>query len=189
MTLDQSAAFYQLVSQVEAAINASSSSYDFASRANPILDAAAGMEPTERDVIFATVSVAENSYEYWESQYAAFASTFTKEYSDCASTVAGSSSGDGRDQCLNSGLTDAVRQGSRSPLLFKFAALSPGSDCDLLPRFKSLIWADFRGAVIGALSSFWIPGGVFFGAFRGGAAASLASFMDSTWDLFWCAMP
>ena len=61
-------------------------------------------------------------------------------------------------------------------------------DCDLPLRFKKLIGADVRGAIVGALSSIWIPGGILFGAFRGAAAASLAIAFDGTWDLFWCAM-
>ena len=193
ISMQESSAVYPLLANIEAAVEASANSYEFASRLSPIVDAALALEPTDREIVLAVVSVAQNSFEYWESQYPAFVQTFSREYDDCASESAnlGYSGDEGRSRCLGSGMTDVRSRETPRPKptpAIRFASLMSDDDCDLPLRFKKLIGADVRGAIVGALSSIWIPGGILFGAFRGAAAASLAIAFDGTWDLFWCAM-
>lgn len=68
----QSSEVLSLISEIETAVSNASDSYDLAIRLNPILDRAAKLPALDQATIAATVSVALNSYEYWEGQYPIF---------------------------------------------------------------------------------------------------------------------
>jgi hypothetical protein len=191
----QSPATDQLAAAIEAAIYDATDSYDFASRMNPIIDQVASLDPMDQEVILATVSVTQSSFEYWESQYAAAAQEFNREYGSCETDAAnlGYSYDEARLRCLNGGFQDALWPSpppeGRPQRTVTLASFTPLRECNLMLQYRRLVWADFRGALVGGILGFVLgPPGVLAGALKGAAAGSLASFIDSTWDLYWCAM-
>lgn len=195
---DISQAAYDLMGTIENAVAAAADNYDLAVRLNQVLDAAASLDSIDQEVIGATVSTAQYSFEYWQSHLLVYQEEFWGQYSGCATQYrdAGYSSDDALSGCVVGGGsgdgTWSANPGNvqpRSPMLFRFASHSTPMGCDLGTHFKALAGADAVGALTGAVKGiFGGPGGILTGAFAGGSLASFGSFVKSTWDLYWCAM-
>lgn len=190
-----SSAIYGLLSEVQNAVDAATDRYDLASRLNRVLDAAATLQATEQEMLGATVSVAQNSFEYWESELPAFEQELWNEYSTCAAQYrdSGASSEDARIACLEGG-TRATSAGSSrvgAATVATFTSFGISRACGLAPHFKRLAAVDAVAALGGAIKGGLVagPAGILPGAFSAAAYASFGSFVTSTWALYWCAMP
>lgn len=165
-----------LLADVENAIEAASDSYELAARLHAVLDAAGALSASEQEVIGATVSVAQSSYEYWEAQFPGFAQEVVAEYGTCADQYrySGYSSDDIRDICVNGGAAQMSQPYSPQSMV-RFASFATAA----LPSwFKSVAKADARGAFAGALF------GGLAGAGSAGGAASIARGIVEAWDAY-----
>lgn len=91
-----------LASQIESAIEFAVDRYDLAARLSPILDAAATLSEVDNAVVSASASVAQSSYEYWETNYLGFEQEFIVDYGPCATDrmTSGYSEEDAKTSCL-----------------------------------------------------------------------------------------
>lgn len=189
-----SAAAYQMLSDVQSALDNASDAYDFAVRLEPVFLAASSLETGERAMLEATISVAQYSYDYWQIEYPALEQAFRDEYFNCARLYLDYSVDMSREICLEGGVQPATEpQSGRSRVpAVRFAALAPQSpeECRLTPHFKRMAGADVMGAFVGAMRHAFTlhPVGIGAGAFQGGATASFGSFLASTWVLWRCSM-
>ena len=181
----------QLVEQVKSSADVATDLYDFALRLEPIAGSVTVLSPHEQEVVLAVISVAINSYEYWEANYGSFMQEFDGAYGGCARQYLqqGYSDQEARELCLSGGM---VTDGShdRMPLgpSLRLATFQV-NECALPLRYKRLIGKDIAGAIAGAIiGALFGPGGAAVGAYKGGIGASLAEFLEGTWHLYLCAL-
>jgi hypothetical protein len=185
-----------LSGQIESAIDLSANSYDLAARLTPVVDAAATLPEIDNAIVLATVSVAQSSFEYWETQYTSFESEFNSEYGDCLINRrdSGYSEEAARDSCL--GGTSSYQTfwswptaPRRSSLLVngrRAKSCGPG----LRAGFTNIAKSDAKGAFSGAFSGGMTLGvhGAIGGAIIGGSGASIWAAGENAWSTFWCLM-
>jgi hypothetical protein len=183
-----------LVEQVSALAESAQSAASLASGLVPLIEAAQPLPELEREVVLASASVAQNSFEFWETQYAAMQQDFYIEYGACLLQVreGGYTMETGMDACLKGGTAYTHRNlefSERLGLAGSLPGYSRRLDCGLAKNFRKVVDADIDGALAGGLKG--IRGGlagVAAGAAGGAAVASLAAYIKGTWDMFWCAM-
>jgi len=167
---------YDLIAQIDAAIDAASNSYELAWQLNAILDQAQSLDEFGRLLISATVSVAQNSFEYWESNYPAVAQEVA---ASCELQVRDSSFGDSTSPCFDNIYGAAyLKMGGAGRLDVAFDEGDGVRD-----GVKAIVKADAGGAFAGAFNGFLNgmalagPVGAFdgamLGALGGGAGASI----------------
>lgn len=193
-----SAATSQLIAEVESAVDASTTSSELAGRLESVLDAAAALDTTDQGVVSAAVSVAQNSFEYWETNFSAFQQEIVNEYMPCANSLAesGYSLDDAGQRCMEGGSTAYGTVSLRHPTRPDGAAPMTGRttrECGWNAPWKGIIRmarADLDGGVRG----FW--GGLvatrsligaLTGALGGAAAGSLYEGAKVTWEIIVCA--
>lgn len=180
-----------LLDQVQVATESASDPGDLAVKLSQVLDNTFAVSDLEREIIQATVSVAQHSFEYWQVALPAFQQETWSEYGGCArqQSEAGATLDDARSACLEGGSVASVSLPlGRLTVPFKLPMPLP-PECGLAANYKKLAGADVKGAIVGAVQGAkagWA--GVLPGAMAGAAFSSLGSFLVSTWDLFWCAM-
>ena len=187
----------ELTNRVLSAVELSENAYDLATRLNSVLADAARLDAVNRAVVEAAVSVAQNSFEYWEAELPVMEDRFYNDYHGCLTQTynAGYSEDTGRDACLNGGvaatkfLSPPSSPESRGLSLAR-SELSPVRVCGLGRHYRRLAGADVVGGITGAVNGAKTAGweGAAAGAVGGAAIASLGSFLKSTWEIFWCAM-
>lgn len=183
-----------LLTTIQTAVETAANRYDLAIRLNEIQVAAGGLEATEQAIVAGSVSTAQHSFEYWETELPAFQQEFWNEYSTCAEVykASGYTMDDARVTCLEGGIAETLVPSQHSPGLVpvtRMASYRLPAVCGLRTHFKRLVGSDVAGAIVGATkAAVFGPAGVVDGAIAGGSLASLGSFLKSTWDLFWCAM-
>jgi hypothetical protein len=195
----QSSAAYNLLSQVEYAINAATSSYDLAARLNPILNAATSLPYDEYATVAATVSVAQSSYEYWQTGYRTYYDGIRRDYGACADQMkyAGYSAYDARNYCMGSASTTKNYSELRRPrdgtaggpvaLMFLRATsptvqcIGPGAGLKQIGRddARGAFTAGFAGLLIGG------PEAAVLAGIAGGAANSIATGIGLVWNEMW----
>jgi hypothetical protein len=183
-----------LVSEIENAVASSSDSYELAGRLNTVLDRVSDLDVSDQLLVASTVSVAQNSFEYWETNYDVFVREVQDEYSGCASeqSAGGVSSETARDNCLGGrGDGGAValydRSGPQGP---RMAGTRPGTACevDLRAGFKKIAAADVKGAFSGFIGGM-VAGGfdvAIAGAIVSAAIGSTYAAMELAWEVFTC---
>lgn len=185
-----SAALSQLLNEIIFAADVAPDLNDLAVRLEPISQAASGLEPSEQEILLATVSVALHSFEYWSYYQVPFEGEFIREYEDCARQYSdlGYSVYSARDACLNRGMTDSWSPTPSEGARIHLTTAPQKNECSLPYRFRRLIARDILGAIGGALGAAITGAGIPVGALAGAAAASVTEFIEGTWHLFWCAM-
>lgn len=190
--LSMSPTAYSLFSNVQTAVSQSQDRWELASRLNSVLDGAASLEPVENELISAVVSVAQSSWEYWETELASFQAELWNTVAPCALDAQrqGYSVDQARQMCMESGGSTIASPLGAPTLQFRYTSVSRG-ECRLTDHLKRLAGADAVGAFVGGVKGGVTLGfaGILPGAFAGAAYGSLASFVYSTWELYWCAMP
>lgn len=190
----------QLLSDVQTAVTDASDSYDLAARLQPILDASASLDTIEQAAVRVTISVAQNSVEYAETEIPAYREAVEQEYSSCANQYrqSGYSLEDAQRLCTegNGGMMETVnpfgRFGPRGTPLVKAATLSASRSCvSLSAGWKRVGEADVSGAVGGffgglAVTKNLVGAGV--AALGGSVGKSASEYFKVGWELFWCAM-
>jgi hypothetical protein len=181
-----------LLDQVQAVTESASDPGDLAVKLSQVLDNTYAVSDVEREIVQATVSVAQHSFEYWQVALPAFQQEMLNEYGACArqQRESGSTLDDARSACLEGGSVDAVSLPlGRVSVPFKLPMAFP-PECGLSKNFKKLAGSDVSGGIVGAIRGAKMGGwaGVLPGAMAGAAFASASTFVESTWDLFWCAM-
>lgn len=183
-----------LASQIESAVEFAVDRYDLAARLGPILDAATTLSEVDNAVVSATASVAQSSYEYWETNYSGFEQEFIVDYGPCATDrmTSGYTEDDARTSCLG---------GSESYQSFWSWPTSPSLKSGLASRmrmrkcgpglkegFKNIAKADAKGAFSGAFSAAIAggPAGVAGGAVLGAGSGSIWAATENAWSTFWC---
>jgi hypothetical protein len=180
-----------LLNQIQSATETAADPGDLAIQLNQVFDNTYAVSDVEREIIQATVSVAQHSFEYWEVAVPAFQQEMLNEYGGCAQQQHESEStlDDARSACLEGGSTGVASLPlGRLTEPFKFPLPFP-PECGLTANFRKLAGADVVGAITGAVRGAKLGwAGILPGAMAGASIGSLASFLVSTWDLFWCAM-
>jgi hypothetical protein len=184
---------YELLGEAEDAIDAAESPSDLAARLQPILNASAGLPPTEGIAMQAAISVAQNSFEFWPGAYRPLTEEIADHYDSCASDYPVTYGGDAvRDACFESGGTYDVRGASprvaRNGSLTLVAWHPSACSSDPGPALKAIGKADLRGAFAGALTGAFTggPPGAVTGALLGAMAGSVTTGIEESWDAFWC---
>jgi hypothetical protein len=192
----ESGATTDLALQIESAIDESESSFDLATRLNAVLDAASALDETERAVVAATVSVAQSSFEYWETEFEPLVYEIGNEYGDCGTDrLSTGYSGDAaRDSCLSGTYFEtSYRRWSPSGMFGPTSARSRSSRLACGPTlregFKNVAKGDAKGAFVGAWAgAFGAAAGVVGGAILGGASGSIWAAGENAWSTYWCIM-
>jgi hypothetical protein len=194
----QSVRAYTLYAKIQNAVDVATSSYDLASRLQIILDEAAVLDETDQAVISIEVSVAQNSFEYWESELPIFAGEVASEYGACVTqrSEAGLSTDAAADACLNDGY-DAIanpRPAAPSPMSYaRFASVGylqcPSNHAWL--AIVATVRADLDGAgpgVIASMLSASMKVPVVATAIAAGAAGtSIWKALTMSWEIIRCA--
>jgi len=176
-----------LLEQIQLAVEQATTSYQLAALLADILEAAAPLDELEYTVIATTISVALNSYEYWDINYTSFERDVIDEYSPCAESQYGLGLSDDlvRQECLTGKRT--VYDTSMP------STMSPGAvlmrDCpDAAAGIKSIIGSDIRGAFAGGLAGALTGGiaGAIGGALIGGGVGSTTRALDLAWQQLVC---
>jgi hypothetical protein len=74
---------YQLLDEARAAIENSVDSYDLAARLSPLIARAGSLDSLEQALSYVALSVAQNSFEYWEAELPRLVQEVQVEYGDC----------------------------------------------------------------------------------------------------------
>jgi hypothetical protein len=200
----QSSAAYNLLSQIDYAIDAAVDAYDLAARLKPVLSAAVSLPYEEYATIAATVSVAQSSFQYWATGYPSYYDALRSEYGACADRMRslGYSSSYARDYCMGTSstaknYTEFRRPGlgaGAGPVALMFVRATPRSaqQCPTLGAgYKSIGRGDAKGAFTGAWAGAFTAGveGAILGAIVGGGGASAATALGLAWDTFWYCGP
>ena len=189
----ESDAMAALQIQIENAITASESSADLAGRLNNILDAAATLNETERTVVATTVSIAQSSFEYWETQYEVLVNEIGAEYGQCGldRMAAGYSEDAVRDSCMSGTYYEVWFPGSANVLPGRFLSRAKAARCgpSLREGFKKVAKGDAKGAFAGAWAgAFGAAAGIVGGAILGAASGSIWEAGENAWSTYWCIM-
>jgi len=202
----QSSAAYNLLSQVESAIQWAYDSYDLAARLNPILNAAASLAYEEYATVAATVSVAQSSYEYWPTGYTTYYDGIRRDYGACADQTKswGYSAYDARNYCMGSSsttknYTEFGRAGGRiggERVALMFVRPASASvrqyQCPTVGEgLRKIGRRDAIGAFGGAFSGAFVGGweGAALGGIVGGSGGSIATAIELVWDHMWHCNP
>jgi hypothetical protein len=187
-----SAAIAELQTGIENALLIAPNRDDLAVRLNAILDASATLDETEQTIVAATASVAQNSFEYWETEFEPVVEEVGAEYGPCAADrrASGYTMDGARASCLTGDY-----------FLSSFGGWSPGSllgptslrttalRCGpgLRDGFKHVAKGDARGAFAGAWAgAFGAAAGIVGGAILGAASGSIWAAGENAWSTYWC---
>lgn len=194
-TPQESEATAALQTLIENAIDAAASPADLAVQLNTVLDAAAALNEAEQSVIGATVSVAQNSFEYWDTEYETMVNEIGTEYGQCAEDrqAAGYNGDAARDSCLSGTYYEtSYRRWSPSGIFgprARGASSSVRCGPSLREGFKNVAKGDAKGAFMGAWAgAFGAAAGVVGGAILGAASGSIYAAGENAWSTYWCMM-
>jgi hypothetical protein len=189
----------QLISDVRSAVEGFNDSYELASRLLPILQAAANLDTIDQAAVRITVSVAQSSSEYWESELHPAQQEFVKEFGGCANQQYSSnySSDQAFSRCVEGGggegsdVTSAPFTRSDPQTIAEHANLAALS-CETLGDYlRRVITSDVDAGVagfIGAMVRTKTPAIATEFALYSAAGVSIYDILKITWDLHWCAM-
>lgn len=91
----------ELTNRVQTAVEYAANSYDLGTRLSPVLDASSRLNPIDKEIVQATISVAQSSYEYWEQEDASMQDQFYEDYGTCVTETHENSYSNGRRaRCL-----------------------------------------------------------------------------------------
>lgn len=91
----------ELTNRVQTAVEYAANSYDLRTRLSPVLDASSRLNPIDKEIVQATISVAQSSYEYWEQEDASMQDQFYEDYGTCVTETHENSYSNGRRaRCL-----------------------------------------------------------------------------------------
>lgn len=184
-----SAAAVSLVDQIKSAQAAATTASGLATALTPILGQADQLPVAEeRDVVYATASVAQSSFEYWTANLQPQADQVQTTYGGCL--VQYSDQGVALNTCMGISGPPVL------PTLYKMPTdadnflfvLSTQSSCDSnLSKTNVVLW-DVAGGLMGGLGG-WLTGGapgILTGALGGGLVASLGegTYQMASWA--WC---
>jgi hypothetical protein len=192
---EESEATAALQSLIESAIDQAESPADLAVQLNAVLDAAATLNESEQAVIGATVSVAQSSFEYWDTQYEATVNEVGAEYDQCAADrqASGYNSDAARDSCLSGSYFETSYRGWSPSGLFgprvRGARTSVSCGPSLREGFKNVAKSDAKGAFAGAWAgAFGAAAGIVGGAILGAGSGSIWAAGENAWSTYWCIM-
>lgn len=141
-----------LMERIESSISVAYDAYDLAWRLRSILDEAQGLDALESAVISATVSVAQNSFEYWHAYYPSFEQQVAVA---CESVPSDYKSG---SPCYSTmPWIKAHTGGSLVGLDERSTAMDVGDD--IAAGFRAIGSADARGAFAGAYAGAYAAAG------------------------------
>ena len=183
-----------LLGEIEQAISVAADARDLASRLNNVLTRAQALPELDRIAIEATISVAQNSFVYWSSQYALFEQEVIAEYSPCIEQqMALGATDDIVDACFTGkGGGGAVASGfsTERASLQRLIRARTRRLCgpSLREGFRAIGWADAKGAWTGAFAGGLAGGfaGAVGGALAGGGGNSIFAAGENAWKTLKC---
>ena len=190
----QSTAVEVLVDDIETAVAQSANSYELATELNTILDRADSLTASDQVIVASTVSVAQNSFEYWETQYDFFVREVIDEFGPCAAdqSSAGVPAETLRDHCIGGqggggNVVLGPRNNGRGPRVVgsRIALECPP---DLAKGFRNVVKGDIQGAFKGAMTGLFAGSleGAAAGALTGAAIGSLWAAVENAWEALRC---
>jgi hypothetical protein len=177
-----SGAALSLLDEVSARLANAASASDFAAQLGPVYAATFALPAGERDVVQATIGVAESSAQYWEANWGSFVAAVGAQYGPCLS------SSPSWETCREN-LHSRVAAGSAQATTGSTQFASVRSDCSYTSHpFRTLGEADFRGAISGAVGGMLSAGplGGVVGALGGSMGASVSLGVFRGLQQFWC---
>ena len=169
-----SAAANSLLDQIGSAQSAAKTASGLATSLTPILTQADQLVSGERDLVYATASVTQSSFEYWLANMVPQSEQVDMTYGGCL--------GQYTDQARALSTCMGIVGGGITPTGYRhfgdqgrvtFTASTQTTGCDGYRDMGAIGAYDFGGAVVGgAWGLFGGPGGVLLGAINGGGAAS-----------------
>ncbi|HYC52429.1 MAG TPA: hypothetical protein VEB19_15060 [Gemmatimonadaceae bacterium] len=182
-----------LLGQIDMALSVATSARDLANRFFPILDSAQGLSELEQAIVSATVSVAQNSFVYWSSQYPLFEAEAIAEYSPCIEEQLVMGNDRITDTCfIGKGSGGAVAsifspdKGASQRLVRTRSRRTCGPS--IKEGFRHIASADARGAWVGGFSGGLAGGlaGAVAGALAGGGGNSVFAAAENAWKTLKC---
>ena len=187
-----SSAALDLANKIQYDIDLASNRYDLRTRLAARWQAALGLNAMEYEIIASTLSTAQSSFEYWETEVVRANQEFEAEYSRCADEAFadGYDEAGARQVCLEGKIIPTLDDWHTVPRLFRVVAFHPTPGCGLSSHFKTLAKSDAGGAFGGAVKGGLTGGlaGIIPGALVGAAVGSATSWAYSAWELYWCAV-
>jgi hypothetical protein len=184
-----------LVNQTEFEVEQATSSYDLAVRLQPVLAASASLDTVGQAAVGVSVGVAQNSLEYWESQFASFSSEIVAEYGPCFTDLrlAGFTFDDALEACLGGAYSLAVSMTNGTarsvwPTSARSIQCGPGSAWQNMVRTAK---EDVDGAATGFVGGLLTTKNIQLAVSAGigaGAAKSVVEAVKATMRLYDCAM-
>lgn len=188
---EPSAAAQTFLTRVEEAVLVAEGIDHLAQTLAPILREAGGLPVLEFELVSAVASVAQNSFEYWLTNFDQAVQDFGSAYGGCANQYAsyGYTLEQARQTCLGGDLVQPTG-GSESTAPAVTATLLRGcSDggTGMGRRGRSVARMDVRGAAIGGAAGIaGGPAGIAGGALGGGLAGSIGEMAVHAFDIWWC---
>jgi hypothetical protein len=174
---DISQATTDLANQVESLAAVATDAEQLAASLNPLLTQADQLPNGEAAIVYATASVAQSSFEYWQANLWPLSDELYTVYSPCLGQYTDEDVG--LYNCMGVGVASGpvtptrlkVRYSDKTVLTL--TSLMQTRVCDMAGAGSAIVEADVTGAFGGAVAGFFLggPGG----ALGGGAAAGLGS--------------
>ncbi|MGZ3501114.1 MAG: hypothetical protein ACXWMQ_07340 [Gemmatimonadaceae bacterium] len=161
-----------LLNQIGSAQSVATSAAGLAASLTAILYQADLLVSGERDLVYASASVTQSSFEYWAANIGSQSQQVDVTYGPCLAKYSTQATALSTCMGIGGGITPTRYENSGVKPMIVFASLSP-SPCDAYLDVGSIGSYDFGGAVAGgAWGLFGGPGGVVLGAINGGGVAS-----------------
>lgn len=179
-----------ILDEIDAAIWNAADAQDLANRLNVLLGRSYALAPAEQELIGATISVAQSSYEYWSQHYPAFEQEVIAEYSPCVEQYSAYGETDVLDSCIyGKGTGGAVVLGAPGAALRRqLVARKPATLCGpgLKEGFKKIGSADARGAFVGGMGAIFGGASIVLGALAGAATGSTYAAIENAVSTLIC---
>ncbi len=184
-----------LLADIETAVGSAQDSYDLATRLNGVMDRVGSLPVLDQAIVSSTVSVAQNSFEYWERQYPLFEQEVVDEYGPCVGeqSAIGADGERALEECLKGGGGSAVtlrgkRTDGKPQRLVKSGAPVMCGGVTLSEGWRHVVGADAKGAFTGGFAGGLAGGfgGAVLGAIVGGGAASTWAALENAWSKLKC---
>ena len=184
VTAPQSAESLALQAEIEKALSTASDARDLAMRLSAIYERSLTLPEAEQAAVASTISVAQNSFEYWTQQYGLFEQEVIAEYAPCIEEQLAMGA---TDRVIESCLTGknaggAVAGRSLGTPKQQLVRIKPLAQCGYSIRegFRRIGLADAKGAATGFFSTLLSTGSI--------EAAGLAAIASAGASSIWAAV-
>ena len=179
----QSTEASSLVTEIETAVVNAADARDLATRLQAIHDRSLGLPEVDQALVASTISVAQNSFEYWSQQYGLFEQEIIAEYAPCIDEQLSVGATDGIIESCLTGKGSAgaiVDRGSSQAPRQRLVRAKPSAMCGISIRegFRKIGSADAGGAAKAFMAAMFSSG---FNLGVGGLAALAGGGAASTW--------